>query len=497
VSGFDVIVVGFGYAGGIAAIAAHDAGARVLLLEKQPGPGGISVCSAGGVRCNDRPDEALAYLVATNAGTTPEHVLRALAEGMRELPAFVGGLAEAIGAQVSLRPAPGNYPFPGYDNFAFISVDTTPDFDPRIAFPAVRGAEAGARLFQVVLENVRLRGIAVRCGVAAERLLVERGRVVGVVANSIELRALGGVVLATGGFEGDAVLQRQFWSMTPVLSAAVRSNTGDGLRMAQKAGAGLWHMWHYHGSYGFRHPDSGYPFGVRLKRLPDWVPGTAPRDDVTMSWILVDRAGRRFMNEYEPYMQDTGHRPLEGLDFARLANSRIPAVLIVDTDGYTRYPLSAPTWHDAGVAARFGEVTPRDFDAAILRRFDTLAAISAAFGLDAAVLAATVADWNALVAANCPDRFGRPIPGRLPIARPPFYAAPAVPIVSNTQGGPVHDADQRVLDAFGVPIPGLYEAGEIGSVFGHIYMSGGNLAECFVGGRIAGRNAALASGEVR
>ncbi|HEY2617777.1 MAG TPA: FAD-dependent oxidoreductase, partial [Acetobacteraceae bacterium] len=149
-SGFDVIVVGFGYAGGIAAIAAHDAGARVLLLEKQPDPGGISVCSAGGVRCNDRPDEAFAYLVATNAGTTPEHVLRALAEGMRELPAFVGGLAEAIGAKVSLRPAPGNYPFPGYDNFAFINVDTTPDFDPRIAFPAVRGAEAGARLFQVV-----------------------------------------------------------------------------------------------------------------------------------------------------------------------------------------------------------------------------------------------------------------------------------------------------------------------------------------------------------
>jgi succinate dehydrogenase/fumarate reductase flavoprotein subunit len=199
VSGCDVIIVGFGYAGGIAAIAAHDAGAHVLLLEKQPDPGGISVCSAGGVRCNDRPDDALAYLVATNAGTTPEPVLRALAEGMCELPGFVGGLAEAIGAKVSLRPAPGNYPFPGYDSFAFINVDTVPDFDPRTTFPTVRGAEAGARLFQVVLENVRRRGIEVRFGMAAERLLVERGRVAGVVANGIELRARGGVVLATGG----------------------------------------------------------------------------------------------------------------------------------------------------------------------------------------------------------------------------------------------------------------------------------------------------------
>ena len=53
-----------------------------------------------------------------------------------------------------------------------------------------------------------------------------------------------------------------------------------------------------------------------------------------------------------------------------------------------------------------------------------------------------------------------------------------------------------MLDAYGVPIPGLFGAGEVGSVFGHIYMSGGNLAECFVGGRIAGGNAAaLAMGE--
>ena len=51
-------------------------------------------------------------------------------------------------------------------------------------------------------------------------------------------------------------------------------------------------------------------------------------------------------------------------------------------------------------------------------------------------------------------------------------------------------ANECVLDAFGQPIPGLYAAGECGSVFGHLYMSGGNLAECFIGGRIAGRNAA-------
>jgi succinate dehydrogenase/fumarate reductase flavoprotein subunit len=301
------------------------------------------------------------------------------------------------------------------------------------------------------------------------------------------------VVLATGGFEGSPDLQRQFWPMNPVLSAAVRTNTGDGLRMAQSVGAALWHLWHYHGSYGFRHTDPAYPFGIRLKRLPDWRTDMPPRADVTMSWILVDRAGRRFMNEYEPYMQDTGHRALEGFDFAALANPRIPALLIVDADGHALYPLSAPTWNDTAVAADFAGQQPRDFDAAILRRFDTISELAEAFALDPTVLAETIAEWNGLVASGAPDRYGRPTSGRAPIARPPFRAAPVVPIVSNTQGGPVHDEAQRVLDVFGAPIPGLFEAGEIGSVFGHIYMSGGNLAESFVGGRIAGRNAAAAA----
>ncbi len=486
---FDVVVVGFGYAGGAAAIAAHDAGARVLLIEKQAAPGGISVCSAGGVRCSDRPEDALAYLLATNGGTTPEPVLRRLAEGMAEMPAYIGGLAEAVGATAVVRPAVGNYPYPGADAFGFVNVEAVPDFDPALAYPAVRGSPAGVRLFAVVERNVRARGIAVRCGLAAERLLIEGGRVVGVRAGGADIRARS-VVLATGGFEGDADLQRQFWSMTPVLSAALHSNTGDGLRMAQQAGAGLWHMWHYHGSYGFAHPSADYPFGIRLKRLPDWLPGVGLREDVTMSWILVDRAGRRFMNEYEPYLQDTGHRALEGTDFARMATPRLPATLIVDAEGMALYPLCAPTWHDAGVAARYGGLSPRDFDAQVLRRFETLADLASGMGLDAAVLAESIAAWNALAESGAEDRFGRPETGRAAIRTAPFYAAPVVPVVSNTQGGPAHDAEQRVLDAFGAPIPGLYEAGEIGSVFGHIYMSGGNLAESFVGGRIAGGNAA-------
>lgn len=62
--------------------------------------------------------------------------------------------------------------------------------------------------------------------------------------------------------------------------------------------------------------------------------------------------------------------------------------------------------------------------------------------------------------------------------------------MSIIQGGLPHDEEQRVLNAFGAPVPRLYVAGELGSVFGHLYISGGNFSECLVGGQIAGRNAA-------
>ena len=104
-------------------------------------------------------------------------------------------------------------------------------------------------------------------------------------------------------------------------------------------------------------------------------------------------------------------------------------------------------------------------------------------------LAETLIGWED-VCISSRDPLGRP-PSSLHRLAPPYFAAPVVPVVSNTQGGPVHDADQRVLDPFGAPIPGLWAAGECGSAFGHLYLSGGNIAECFVGGEIAGQSAAL------
>jgi Succinate dehydrogenase/fumarate reductase, flavoprotein subunit len=86
---FDVIVVGYGFGGAVAAIEAADNGAKVLLCEKMPQPGGVSICSGGAVRCAEDADDAFKYLKATNSGTTPDDVLRVLAVGMTEAEDYV------------------------------------------------------------------------------------------------------------------------------------------------------------------------------------------------------------------------------------------------------------------------------------------------------------------------------------------------------------------------------------------------------------------------
>ncbi|MBE9558924.1 MAG: FAD-binding protein, partial [Proteobacteria bacterium] len=404
-----------------------------------------------------------------------------------------------------------NYPFEGGDAFGYISIEDIPGFDPARDFPWVRALRGGARLFKVMWANVETRpGIEVRLGHAAERLIVEDGRVIGLnyrdpSGDSHEARA-NGVVLATGGFEAADDMKTRFWQEKPVLSGAYGGNTGDGIRMAQAVGADLWHMWHYHGTYGFRHSDPvAYPYGIRLHRLPDWVPAPGGGEgqgegevqsffagyvDQRMPWVLLDKAGRRFMNEYPPYLQDTGHRPMATYDPATQCYPAIPAWLIVDEDGRDFAPLGFPTKNDPDRDFAWSADNMAEVELGILQRANSVGEMADAMGLDAAEVRDSLDRWNAACAAGADPDHGRQRATMMPIEKPPFLFGQVWPIVANTQGGPVHDISQRVLNPFGEPIPGLYAAGELGSVFGHLYMSGGNLAECFIGGRIAGREAA-------
>ncbi len=494
---FDIVVVGFGYAGGVSAIEAHDSGAKVLLIEKMPDPGGISICSGGSVRFARDTENAFRYLKETNAGTTPDDVLRALAEGMRDLPEYIGDLAKKTKAKLTIKKAPANYPFPGYDAFEGITIREFPGFDATVDYPHVSGLMRadGTRLFKVLENNLAQREIDIRLSTEAALLITNPGgEVCGLAIRSGTsekfVKARRGVILACGGFEADEEMKRQYWQEKPVLSAAFKGNTGDGIRMAADVGAGLWHMWHYHGSYGFKHPDPSYPYAVRLKRLPDWLPPDGARKDVRMAWIILDKTGKRYMNEYAPYVQDTGQRPMQFYDPITQSYPRIPSRLIFDEEARKLYAIGSVTYNDRDASFKWSQDNLKEVDLGILGRADSMAELAAKNCLDEGVLQASLDRWNAFCRKGEDEDFRRPPSSMVEVKTPPFYFGEIWPVVSNTQGGPVHSAKQEILNSFGEPIPRLYAAGELGSAFGHLYMSGGNLAECFVGGRIAGQNAA-------
>jgi succinate dehydrogenase/fumarate reductase flavoprotein subunit len=509
---FDVVVVGFGHAGAISAINAADAGAKTLIIEKSEVPGGLSICSYGAVRSARDPERAFQYLRATNGGRTPDDVLRVLAEGMCGLESYVRDLARVNGARVNTseeenaqrekagdpfrRQIRGNYPLPGTETFYPTSVYDLPGFDARAHYPWANGAPNGPKLFKVVHDNVVKRRIEVRLATPALRLIADPDtrEVCGVrvQANGAErmIKARRGVILACGGFEGNPEMKAQFFEGHPIYNAAAGTNTGDGIRMAQDLGAALWHMWHIHGAYGFRHTDPNYPYAIRVKRFPDWFPGEPHQARIKMAWILLDAGGRRFMSEYHPYTQDTAVRPMQHYDPVTQRFPRNPAFLICDDEGRRMYPLGKATSNDKGIGYHWSDGNEKEVELGILKRADTLEGLAIALGLDPECVVENVGRWNEMCERGEDDDFGRPAGSMTRIATPPFYGAPVWATLSNTQGGPVHDAQSRIIDVYGNAIPRLYAAGELGSSFGHLYLSGGNIAECFVTGRIAGRHAA-------
>ena len=196
------------------------------------------------------------------------------------------------------------------------------------------------------------------------------------------------------------------------------------------------------------------------------------------------------MSEYDPYVQDTGARPFARYDPQQQDYAAMPAWLVADTDGASIYPFGRPTSHERGARYDWSPDNSKELELGILKRASDIGELARATGITGAAVAASLTRWNAACAIAHDGDWGRPPTSMTPVVRPPFVYAPVWPIVSNTQGGPVHNAAQRIVKPDGTAIPRLYAAGEMGSLFGHLYMSGGNIAECFVGGRLAGIGAA-------
>jgi succinate dehydrogenase/fumarate reductase flavoprotein subunit len=484
----DLVVVGFGAAGAAAAITAARLGARVALIDKQPEDAlWSSTRMSGGLIMGASDADACArYLDACSGGMIPPDINRAWAEravGLRDW-------MRAAGIE-SVHMAGGWHPkLEGFDAVE-VYAPLAKGLDPasieivmpppgELSFKGPIRFGNGATLHDLLLDAVAAEAlIETHYACRAERLIKEDGGVTGLEAvgenGPVTFRASRGVVLACGGFEQDQEMILNYLKAYPIYFYGSRANTGDGIRMAQAVGADLWHMNQMIGrAVGhFVEPD-GTETSFNISLAP---PG----------YVIVDKYGERFANEYlQAVSKANFYFELLAYDADRLEFPRIPAYWIFDKRRIEARPLSMGS---PGQYA-WSKDNRAEVDLGWVKEAATVEDVARLAGVkDPAAAARAVEAYNAACAAGV-DSFGRPAASMIPIDQPPFYCMPVYPGGATTNGGPRRDAQARILDPYGKPIPGLFGAGELGGAIGLLYPSpGSNLGEAFAFGAIAAETA--------
>ena len=471
----DVLVIGFGGAGAAVAIEAHDDGAQVLIVEKSAEPGGNTKLSGGTVRRYLDRDGAIDYIAAVCEGTTPRDVIAAFIDESERNEAWFTKLGATL-----VLPDPVSRPrgfpplFPGSP---FVDVPGKAAVGPRMGIdgpPAVPGA--GRRLWRVLERNVVQRQIEVLTEASAIELLTQNGNeVIGAViehgGRTMNVRARRATVLACGGFQEDHELQMQHLGDTH-WGLGTAANTGDGIRMAQAVGADLWHMSAVASTPGYRVPG--------LRPIGHHMPASG--------FIYVDQLGKRFMDETgvdaHAYWAEATYA-----DPKTMARPRIPSYVLFTEQTRLAGPIGFVGRGSASETYEWSADNREEIARGWIKSATSLPELAALLSIDPTALASTVERYNEGCAAGLDPSFGR-APGTLePIVGQPLYAIDIWPCLFNTQGGPRRDGSGRVLDPFRRPIPRLYSAGELGSLWHRFYPGAGNLGEALASGRIAARSA--------
>ncbi|MBW1791830.1 MAG: FAD-binding protein, partial [Deltaproteobacteria bacterium] len=169
----DVVVVGYGLAGAVAAISAHDAGSEVLILEKAKHPGGCSILAGGSIFMVRNVENAIKYFSALSGGRVSSDIIEAFAYGLAENLDYIKQLAKVDGATVKLKEKNGLYPFPGNkDSFGSVWITQVPGFT---GFPNVKSTlKNGQMMFKVLMDNLDARNIPVYMNTPSKELIVDR-----------------------------------------------------------------------------------------------------------------------------------------------------------------------------------------------------------------------------------------------------------------------------------------------------------------------------------
>ncbi len=331
------------------------------------------------------------------------------------------------------------------------------------------------------------------------KLVIEGGRVAGALVEKdgsrTRVSARVGVVLACGGFPHDIERRKAMFPHAPTgqehYTPSPKSNTGDGLRMAEAVG-------------GFVDPTIPHAAAwvpTSVTKRPDGSAGVMPHfiDRAKPGVIAVTRHGKRFANEANSY-----HDFVQDLVAATRGDKEIFAWEICDHATLRNYGM--------GCVAPFPMPIGRHLRTGYLKRGRTIADLAREIGVDATTLQSTIESFNGPARKGEDPAFGKgskaynryqgdalntPNPCVRPIETGPFYAIKLVIGDIGTFAGLAVDADTRVLDARKQPIPGLHAVGnDAASIMGGNYPGAGiTLGPALTFGYVAGMALARAAKE--
>jgi len=330
----------------------------------------------------------------------------------------------------------------------------------RLRYPRGTRLMMGNALTARLFYSLRKRGVEILFNAPIAAVDERDGRVAGATIKSaggqIYVKAAKGVVLATGGYGHNKQYREAFMARpVPPHSMASDFNLGDGLVLGERLGARI---------APEEHRRSGLWTPASVTTRADGSKGLYPHlllDRAKPGLIAVNAKGERFVNEAVSY-----HDFVEGMFDANADAPSIPCYLICDAPFIKKYGL--------GLVYPGASNLRRLMKSGYLKRGDTLESLAGQLGIDAAGLRRTVERHNGFARTGIDLDFGKgetelnrfngddahkPNPCIGPIATAPFYGLEIWPADIAVSTGLSTDANARVLDKAGQPIPGLYACG--------------------------------------
>jgi flavocytochrome c len=459
----DIVILGFGGAGAIAAIAAREGESTVIVLEKQAVPGGSTAVS-GGVYYAANTSVQKANGIEDTADKMYQHYLNA-GKGFNN-PDMVRLAADRSAANVEkLIELGATFPSAPTVSGAEYNVGSEPI--ARVHSVVYGDMTGGGAFFNVLADAARAKGAEILMETPATSLVVnDKGEVVGVKASSagadLYVKAKKGVVLTTGGFTRSEEMLYAFTMQGHYCQPlGALELTGDGHRMAFALGAATENISEILGIPGITLP------GAAAATYALWT------FFMTIPAILVNNKGQRFVDEYSFY------------DWKNTELLKQP-----DHYGFTVFDDAVREASAQSLVGGFSADLAAEVDGGVVMKADTLADLAAQMGVPADFFEATIANWNEVSAAGADAEFGR-TSGFGPIEKAPFYAFKTYPTMFDNSGGLKINTSAQVIDVWGNPIPRLFAAGQIsGGVIGEHYPGSGTALNALMTfGQIAAQSA--------